>query len=325
MQVARTLVGRPWTPGTGRAPRPLEASDLLVVAAYNAQVEAIRHALGAAGLTGEDDGVRVGTVDKFQGQEAAVAIVSMAASSAAEVPRGMDFLLSPNRLNVAVSRGQWAAVLISSPALTDYWPASRRVWRCSAGSRGCAVGPCPGGSPPDLRWTVGTRIGRETEVRRMSRDDAAAAEDAARPPVIRPSFRARTPFLLHFDDQTVALGDAHLLQQIEANLLVADRAPRTTFWDQAYLSGEEGALFAPDPDPEHINSVGITGGAEEFWAAMDAAVFQQTEWPREETATVWFPEYPAWLRETTSWTYDPICADGSGGSRGLGAHAQHPR
>lgn len=141
----------------------------------------------------------------------------------------------------------------------------------------------------------------------MSRDDAAAAEDAARPPVIRPSFRARTPFLLHFDDQTVALGDAHLLQQIEANLLAADRAPRTTFWDQAYLSGEEGALFAPDPDPEHINSVGITGGAEEFWAAMDAAVFQQTEWPREETATVWFPEYPAWLRETTSWTYDPIC------------------
>lgn len=124
VQVARTLVGRPWTPGTGRAPRPLEASDLLVVAAYNAQVEAIRHALGAAGLTGEDDGVRVGTVDKFQGQEAAVAIVSMAASSAAEVPRGMDFLLSPNRLNVAVSRGQWAAVLISSPALTDYWPAS---------------------------------------------------------------------------------------------------------------------------------------------------------------------------------------------------------
>lgn len=46
----------------------------------------------------------------------------MAASSADEVPRGMDFLLSPNRLNVAVSRGQWAAVIVSSPSLTDYWP-----------------------------------------------------------------------------------------------------------------------------------------------------------------------------------------------------------
>jgi superfamily I DNA and/or RNA helicase len=48
----------------------------------------------------------------------------MAASSAEEVPRGMDFLLSPNRLNVAVSRGQWCAVIVSSPSLTDYWPAT---------------------------------------------------------------------------------------------------------------------------------------------------------------------------------------------------------
>jgi len=91
-----------------------------VVAPYNAQVELLREALGAAGY----DEVPVGTVDKFQGQEAAVAIVSLAASSAFEVPRGLEFLLLANRLNVAISRAQWAAYLVYSPALTEYLPNS---------------------------------------------------------------------------------------------------------------------------------------------------------------------------------------------------------
>jgi uncharacterized protein len=90
-----------------------------VVAAYNAQVQLIRAELEHAGLVS----VRVGTVDKFQGQEAPVVIVSMAASAAGEVPRGMEFLLSRNRINVAVSRGQWRAVVVRSPELTNYLPA----------------------------------------------------------------------------------------------------------------------------------------------------------------------------------------------------------
>ncbi|MFH5880195.1 TM0106 family RecB-like putative nuclease [Arthrobacter sp. NA-172] len=98
--------------------RPLLEKDILVVAAYNAQVQLIQRSLRAAGL----DGMRVGTVDKFQGQEAPVVIVSMAASAAAEVPRGMEFLLSRNRINVAVSRGQWRAVVVRSPELTNYLP-----------------------------------------------------------------------------------------------------------------------------------------------------------------------------------------------------------
>ncbi|MDR6436985.1 uncharacterized protein J2790_002128 [Paenarthrobacter nicotinovorans] len=98
--------------------RPLEETDILVVAAYNAQVQLIKHALRSAGL----GKVRVGTVDKFQGQEAPVVIVSMAASAAEEVPRGMEFLLSRNRINVAVSRGQWRAVVVRSPELTNYLP-----------------------------------------------------------------------------------------------------------------------------------------------------------------------------------------------------------
>lgn len=123
VELVREFVGRKWKNAPNQEVRPLEPSDVLVVAAYNAQVEVIRDALEEAGLAPPDaPGVRVGTVDRFQGQEAPVVIVSMAASSAEEVPRGMDFLLSPNRLNVAVSRGQWASVIVSSPSLTDYWP-----------------------------------------------------------------------------------------------------------------------------------------------------------------------------------------------------------
>jgi uncharacterized protein len=71
-------------------------------------VALIRNALDTVGLTE----IRVGTVDKFQGQQAAVAIVSLAASSAKDVPRGIEFLLMQNRLNVAISRAKWAAYLI---------------------------------------------------------------------------------------------------------------------------------------------------------------------------------------------------------------------
>jgi len=66
----------------------------------------------------------VGTVDKFQGREAVISIVSLAASSADDVPRGLDFLLSRNRLNVSISRAQWAAYLVYWPALLDSLPQS---------------------------------------------------------------------------------------------------------------------------------------------------------------------------------------------------------
>ena len=115
-QVRRHL-GLSWHAEGGA--RMLGAADILVVAAYNAQVNVIRDALDGADLAG----VRVGTVDKFQGQEAAVVIVSMACSAVAEAPRGMEFLLSRNRINVAVSRGQWRAVIVRAPELTNYLPA----------------------------------------------------------------------------------------------------------------------------------------------------------------------------------------------------------
>jgi len=116
VEQVQSLLGRTWHDGDRE--RPLAPSDLLVVAAYNAQRALVEKHLRDAGV----EGVKVGTVDKFQGQEAAVVLVTMAASSVEEVPRGMGFLLSRNRVNVAVSRGQWAAVVVRSPALTDYVP-----------------------------------------------------------------------------------------------------------------------------------------------------------------------------------------------------------
>lgn len=120
VEIIRTLLGRAWSTGPDDPGRPLEPSDVIVVAPYNAQVATVREALDAAGL----EGTTVGTVDKFQGREAAVAILTMAASSPQEVPRGLDFLLNRNRLNVSISRGQWAAYLVHSPALADALPTS---------------------------------------------------------------------------------------------------------------------------------------------------------------------------------------------------------
>ena len=80
---------------------------------YNAQIRAIQSALAARGLTG----FRVGTVDKFQGREAPVVIYSMASSSAAEAPRGLEFLYDSHRLNVATSRARVMAVIVASPNL----------------------------------------------------------------------------------------------------------------------------------------------------------------------------------------------------------------
>ena len=89
-----------------------------MVTPYNAQQVAVEQALADAGFPD----VPVGTVDRFQGQEAAVAIVSLAASSGRDAPRGLEFLLLRNRLNVAISRAMHTAYLISSPGLLDDLP-----------------------------------------------------------------------------------------------------------------------------------------------------------------------------------------------------------
>ena len=99
--------GARWRDSKG-AERGLTLADIMVVAPYNAQVQCIKK---------EFPGVCVGTVDKFQGQEAPIVLYSMATSTPAEAPRGMEFLYSLNRLNVATSRAQGVAAVVANPAL----------------------------------------------------------------------------------------------------------------------------------------------------------------------------------------------------------------
>ena len=114
----RAHLGLAWRESATAAPRPLGQGDVLVVAPYNAQVQLLRDTLDAAGLTD----VPVGTVDKFQGQQAPVVILSTTVSAVQEAPRGMEFVLNRNRVNVAISRGLWRAVIVRSPDLTDVLP-----------------------------------------------------------------------------------------------------------------------------------------------------------------------------------------------------------
>jgi uncharacterized protein len=104
------LIGQRWI-GPDGVVRTIGTQDILVVSPYNMQVELLRRVL--------PPGARVGTVDKFQGQEAAVVLISMATSSGDDLPRNIEFLYSRNRLNVAISRARCLAVLYASPRLLE--------------------------------------------------------------------------------------------------------------------------------------------------------------------------------------------------------------
>ena len=108
--VVRALVesGSTWTDQHGNE-RRIGYADVLIVAPYNAQVGQIASLLPPE--------ARVGTVDKFQGQEAPISVYSMTSSSPEDAPRGMSFLYSRNRLNVATSRARCIAVVVAEPAL----------------------------------------------------------------------------------------------------------------------------------------------------------------------------------------------------------------
>lgn len=100
-----------WVDDTGSA-HAMTADDILVVAPYNSQVTLLSERLASRG-------VRVGTVDRFQGQQAPVVIYSMATSTPEDAPRGMEFLYSLNRLNVATSRARCASILVANPRLFE--------------------------------------------------------------------------------------------------------------------------------------------------------------------------------------------------------------
>ena len=113
-RVAQSLLqpGVTWTDDEGET-RDLAPGDILVVAPYNAQVSALKTRLAPLGVD------CVGTVDRFQGQEAPVVIYSCTSSSPADAPRGMAFLYDPHRFNVATSRAQAVVIVVASPLLFE--------------------------------------------------------------------------------------------------------------------------------------------------------------------------------------------------------------
>ena len=140
LRVVRDAVGRAFTDisidddqvATPLDARPLTQHDIIVVAPYNAQQQLVEQTLARGGFPD----VRVGTVDKFQGQEAAVAIMTLGASSGRDAPRGPEFLLLQNRLNVGISRAKVAAFVVHSPGLLDDLPfQAESVARLSAFAR----------------------------------------------------------------------------------------------------------------------------------------------------------------------------------------------
>jgi uncharacterized protein len=144
-EIARSLMaGTTWIDGTG-GDRLLRPNDVLVVAPYNAQVAALQRRLSALGID------RIGTVDRFQGQEAPVVIYSCTSSSSEDAPRGMSFLFDPHRFNVATSRARGAVIVVASPKLFE--PECR--------------------TPEQMRWANGMCRYREMAMR--WRDDRIAA------------------------------------------------------------------------------------------------------------------------------------------------------
>ena len=109
--VAELLNGASWR-NKDQEVLPLTARDILIIAPYNAQVAALTEALP---ILRE----RIGTVDRFQGQEAPVVIYSMTSSSPKDAPRGMDFLYDRHRFNVATSRARALCILVGSPTLFE--------------------------------------------------------------------------------------------------------------------------------------------------------------------------------------------------------------
>ncbi len=108
--IYRELLGRPYTDKEG-CTTPLGLEDFLFIAPYNAQVRALEQALPA--------GAKVGSVDRFQGQEAPVCVLSMCSSAGEFGARGLGFILDPNRLNVAVSRAKCLAVVVGDPGIAS--------------------------------------------------------------------------------------------------------------------------------------------------------------------------------------------------------------
>src|SRR4029077_16633300 len=110
LSIYKEMLGRPFTDKAGTT-KPLALDDFLFIAPYNAQVRALKTAL--------PKGARVGSVDKFQGQEAAVCILSLCSSYGEYGSRGLRFILDRSRINVAISRAKCLAIVVGDPRIAN--------------------------------------------------------------------------------------------------------------------------------------------------------------------------------------------------------------
>jgi uncharacterized protein len=109
-EIISELLGRDYRDKSGAA-RPLGIDDILIMSPYNAQVSALKRSL--------PDGARIGSVDRFQGQEAPVCIYSLSSSYGEYGSRGLGFILDQNRINVAISRAQCLAIVVADPRISQ--------------------------------------------------------------------------------------------------------------------------------------------------------------------------------------------------------------
>ncbi len=134
----------------------------------------------------------------------------------------------------------------------------------------------------------------------------------------------RTPYLFHFEGQTVALGEPKFLHEINEILTSADVVTRPTYWDHAYFTDEAGNSTTLDgasidgfvsPEDRHmLNSVGVDLDPAQFWAAIEKGVFNAGEWP--DDGPVFVPQLPDWLANARSWEFDPVLPTDGPGSIG---------
>lgn len=116
VRLTEALIGQTFVNQAGEE-RIITLDDILFIAPYNHQVSTLKRLLDKLDKVGK--GAKVGSVDLFQGQEAPIVMLSMCTSDASDSPRGIDFLLNPNRLNVALSRAQALAIVVASPTLVE--------------------------------------------------------------------------------------------------------------------------------------------------------------------------------------------------------------
>lgn len=143
--------------------------------------------------------------------------------------------------------------------------------------------------------------------------------------MVHPTHRTRTPYLFHFDGQTVALGEPSYLYTINEYLLAAGASTRPTFWDHAYLHNiaehnpEDITWQLPNlkdaggPTSRNLlNSIGTNLTEEEFWAAIEKGIFNTVSWSGGNEP-LYFPQTPEWLEHARAWEFDPVApAEGPG-------------